>query len=149
MVRSPRLIASSQISAGRLTISCQAIFWKRHCRSDNSSAFSVQPFGTRRVIVDRTITSVREHTIPTYATNCLTDRCFGASYALGSRLLPNFELGTFLCEELHVLEISVGEPLHLRKCRPEIGREVVDDFGSPRLLALAAQYFPTDVVIKL
>ena len=40
---------------------------------------------------------------------------------LGSRLLPNFKIGTLLREELHVLEISGREPLHLRECRPEIG----------------------------
>ena len=67
---------------------------------------------------------------------------------LGSRLLPNFEIGTLLREELHVLEISGRESLHLRECRPKIGREVIDDFGPPRLLALAVQYFATDVVIK-
>jgi hypothetical protein len=67
---------------------------------------------------------------------------------LGSRLLPNFEIGTLLGEELHVFEVSGGEPPHLWECGTEIGREVIDDSGSPRLLALAVQYFVPNVVVK-
>ena len=41
---------------------------------------------------------------------------------LGSRLLPNLKVGALLSEKLHILEVSRGQPLHVRERSPQIRR---------------------------
>ena len=49
-------------------------------------------------------------------------------WQLGSRLLPNSEIGAHLREKLHIFEVAAGKALHLREGFPEVAGQTIDHF---------------------
>ena len=67
---------------------------------------------------------------------------------MGSRLLPNLEVGAEFGEELHVFEVPGRKSLHVRECLAEIRGEALDDLGSPAFAGLALEDVLTDGMIE-
>jgi hypothetical protein len=75
----------------------------------------------------------------------LTD---GEHGQLCSSLLHKLAGRAKLGKKPHVVEVAAGEPLHFRKCGPEVGGKLIDHLGTPALAALAFEDFPADVVVE-
>ena len=63
-------------------------------------------------------------------------------------LLHDFGLGPRLRKRTHVLQVTRRKPLHVGKCRLEIGRKPSDHPGAPTLLLLTIEDIAADLPIQ-
>ena len=68
---------------------------------------------------------------------------------LDSRLLTKLAIRAMFGEISHVFHVAAGESFHVGKGGFEVVCDPRDDFGSPAVMSLAVEDFPSNAVVQM